>query len=305
MDHQSARPVEGRRYRTTSAGRDIFVWRKQAPDGPANGTILFVHGSSMHCLPTFDLQVDGMPEASAMNWFASRGFDTWAFDCRGYGQSYKGPEVLATIAEGAEDAAAVAELIRGEVGDAPLMVYGISSGALRAALFAQHHPSRVARLALDAMVWTGDGSPTLEQRRRKLDQWTGTSRRPLDRDFLLSIFNRDHPGTVNDPFVEPFIAQVLEHDQSVPNGTYIDMCANLPVCDPARILAATAIMRGEYDGIAGMDDLLAFFAALPNPDREFVVMPGIAHASFTQKNFLMVYQILHAFLARPAPVYVG
>jgi pimeloyl-ACP methyl ester carboxylesterase len=305
MEHQSAQPVEGHRYHTTSAGRNIFVWRKQASDGGANGTILFVHGSSMHCLPTFDLQVAGMPEASAMNWFASRGFDTWTFDCRGYGQSYKGPEVLATIADGAEDAAAVADLIRGEVGDTPLMVYGISSGALRAALFAQHHPSRVARLALDAMVWTGDGSPTLEQRRRKLDQWTGTARRPLDRDFLLSIFNRDHPGTVNDPFVEPFIAQVLEHDDSVPNGTYIDMCANLPVCDPARIMAASAIMRGEYDGIAGMDDLLAFFAALPNPDKEFVVMPGIAHASFTQKNFLLVYQILHAFLTRPTPVYVG
>src|SRR5262249_15184070 len=47
----------------------------------------------------------------------------------------------------------------------PLLVYGISSGALRAALFAQRHPQLVARLALDAMVWTGEGSPTLAERK--------------------------------------------------------------------------------------------------------------------------------------------
>jgi hypothetical protein len=34
-------------------------------------------------------------------------------------------------------------------------------------------------------------------------------------------------------------------------------------------------------------------------------MPGIAHASFTQKNFLLVYQILHAFFSRPSTVYAG
>ena len=51
---------------------------------------------------------------------------------------------------------------------AAFMTYGISSGALRAALFAQRHPERVARLALDAFVWTGEGAPTLEQRRKKL-----------------------------------------------------------------------------------------------------------------------------------------
>ena len=34
-------------------------------------------------------------------------------------------------------------------------------------------------------------------------------------------------------------------------------------------------------------------------------MAGISHASFQQKNYLIVYHILHAFLAQPAPVYRG
>ena len=80
---------------------------------------------------------------------------------------------------------------------------------------------------------------------------------------------------------------------------------NSPLVDPTKIDVPTLIMRGEYDGIAGIDDLLKFYAALPNPDKQFSVMAGISHASFQQKNYLMVYHILHAFFTQPEPVYRG
>ena len=83
------------------------------------------------------------------------------------------------------------------------------------------------------------------------------------------------------------------------------MCANLPLVDPARITVPTIVMRGQYDGIASIEDLLDFFARLPNPDKQFAVMPGIAHASLQQKNYRLVYHILHSFLSQPAPVYRG
>jgi len=35
------------------------------------------------------------------------------------------------------------------------------------------------------------------------------------------------------------------------------------------------------------------------------MMNGISHASFQQKNYLMVYQILHAWFTQPAPVYTA
>ena len=81
------------------------------------------------------------------------------------------------------------------------------------------------------------------------------------------------------------------------------MCANLPVVDPERITVPTIVMRGQYDGIASMEDLLDFFARLPNPDKQFAVMPGIAHASFHQKNHQIPYHILQAFFSQPAPRY--
>ena len=297
MDIKATTRTEGQEHLITSGGKPLALWAKQA-SGVRRGTVLFIHGSSMPTRPTFDLQVDGMPEASVMDWFGTRGFDTWTFDCRGYGRSYKGPEMVASIAEGAEDAEAASAYIMAK-GSGPLLVYGISSGALRAGLFAQQHPERVARLALEALVWTGDGSPTLEQRRKKLAEWRGSTRRPIDRAFLMSIFTRDHASTVEDRFVEPLIAQVLALDDSSPNGTYIDMCANLPVVDPEKIKVPTLIMRGQYDGIAGIDDLLAFFKKLSGADKAFTVMPAVSHGSFRQKNFLASYQILHAFFTRP------
>jgi pimeloyl-ACP methyl ester carboxylesterase len=91
----------------------------------------------------------------------------------------------------------------------------------------------------------------------------------------------------------------------VPTGTYVDMCSKLPLVDPAKITAPTIVMRGQWDGIAGVDDLLEFYKRLPNPDKQFAVMPGIAHASFQQKNYRIPYHILHAFFTQPEPVYRG
>jgi pimeloyl-ACP methyl ester carboxylesterase len=287
-------------------GVRLFLWNRPAATQVARGRILFIHGSSMASQPTFELRVPGRDEPSVMEQFAAEGYDCWCLDNEGYGRSDKSRDIPCDIANGAEDIAAAAEYIARVAGPEKLHLYGISSGALKAARFAQEHPERVARLALDAFVWTGEGSPTLAERRRKLPAYMEAgNRRPIDRDFVRSIFTRDHPGTAEEAAVEAFADAILALDDSVPIGTYIDMCLNLPVVDPARILCPTLVMRGEFDGIAGFDDLIEFFRRLPNPDRQFAVMPGIAHASFQQKNHRIARHILAAFFAQPEPVYRG
>ena len=300
------RAVAGREHWTEKGNVRLFLWEKAAGAAPGRlGTILFVHGSSMASQPTFDLHVPGRRDASAMDHFVGLGYDTWSVDMEGYGRSDKQRDINADIATGAEDLEAASDYIMKMRGVESLLVYGISSGALRAALFAQRCPERVRRLALDAFVWTGQGSPTLADRRKKLPEYQMKNRRPIDRAFVRSIFTRDHPGTADDDVVEAFADAILALDDSVPTGTYVDMCARLPVVDPAQITAPTLVMRGQYDGIASVEDLLDFFARLPNPDKQFAVMPGIAHASFQQKNFRIAYHILHSFFSQPAPIYRG
>ena len=284
----------------------LFLWHKKAAPGVAPaGTLFFVHGSSMASQPTFDLHVPGRPFSSAMDWFCAQGYDTWTMDNEGYGRSDKHRDINCDISNGADDLAAGTEYVLKETGARQLLMYGISSGALKAALFAQRHPERVAKLALDAFVWTGEGSPTLEQRKKKLPEFLARNRRPIDRPFVHSIFQRDHPGTADEATVEAFADAILTLDDSMPTGTYVDMCSRLPLLDPAKITVPSVILRGEHDGIAGIDDLLAFFKALPNMNKQFSVMAGISHASFQQKNYLMVYHILHSFFTLPEPAYKG
>lgn len=298
--------ILGQEHWTSKGEVRLFLWEK-CVDQPSNdvGTILFVHGSSMASQPTFDLHVDGRPFSSVMNWFAVRGFDTWCVDMEGYGRSDKDRDLNFDISNGADDVKAACDYICQTRGIEKVHLYGISSGALRAALFAQRHPEQVQRLALDAMVWTGDGSPTLADRRKRLPQFKAANRRPIDLDFVRSIFARDHPGCADDAVIEAFAQAICALDDSMPNGTYVDMCQNLPLVEPSDITMPTLIMRGQWDGIASMEDLLAFFHRLPNPDKQFKVMSGISHASFQQKNYLMAYHILHAFFSQPEPLYRG
>jgi pimeloyl-ACP methyl ester carboxylesterase len=305
-EHWTVKPVGADQVR-------LFLRRKQlkhrdAADGDSDlrrGTILFVHGSSVSATPEFDLQLAGKPDASIMDWFARRGYDTWCVDCEGYGRSDKSRPVNADVACGADDLAAASAYILQHSAQKQLLLYGVSSGSLRAGLFAQRHPERVQRLALDALVWTGEGSPTLAERRKRLPEYRASNRRPIDRAFVRSIFTRDHPGTSDLTVVDAFADAVLALDGSVPTGTYVDMTANLPVVDPEKIPVPTLIMRGQWDGIAAFEDVAGFFARLPNSDKQFIVMPGIAHSSMRSKNYALVYHLLDAYFSQPAPVYVG
>jgi pimeloyl-ACP methyl ester carboxylesterase len=297
--------MKGKEHWARKGDVKLFLWQKAPAAGSPRGTILFIHGSSMSGRPTFDLQVPGRPHSSVMDWFAERGFDAWTMDHEGYGSSDKSRPISCDIANGADDIEAASACIQNQTGAKKLLLYGISAGALRAGVFAQRHPERVARLALDAMVWTGEGSPTLEQRRNKLAEFQAKNRRPIDRAFVRSVFDRDHPGTADDATIDAFATAILAYDDSVPTGTYVDMCSKLPLVDPAKLRVPTIIMRGEHDGIASMEDLIKFFALLPHPDKQFAVMEGISHASFQQKNYLTVYHILHSFFSQPEPVYRG
>ena len=130
--------MAGKEYWIAKGDVRLFLWRKvPAADQAANGTILFVHGSSMASQPTFDLEVPGRPDSSVMEWFAARGFDTWCMDNEGYGRSDKKRPINFDISNGADDLEMASEFVLGNSKAKKLLVYGISSGALKAALFAE------------------------------------------------------------------------------------------------------------------------------------------------------------------------
>ena len=73
---------------------------------------------------------------------------------------------------------------------------------------------------------------------------------------VQSIFERDHPGCADQATIDAFAKAICALDDSMPNGTYIDMTSKLPVVDPEKITVPTILMRGQWDGIASMDDVV-------------------------------------------------
>jgi alpha-beta hydrolase superfamily lysophospholipase len=279
----------------------LAVYRKRNAGpmaGEAPRPVLFlVHGSSNSALSSFDLTAPG-GEYSTMNVFAALGYDVWTMDHENYGRSSR-TEGNSDIKSGVGDLISASELVVAETGQPKMHMLGESSGALRAAAFAMERPERVDRLILNAFTYTGRNSPTLEKRAEQLPYFRSHNRRLRDRAMIQSIFTRDHPGT-SDPRVAEALADAeLQFGDQVPTGTYLDMCANLPVVDPLRVLAPVMLIRGEHDGIASEEDLLDFYQRLPNPDRQFVVLPGAAHALVFGHNRHQLWHVAHAFLSMP------
>jgi pimeloyl-ACP methyl ester carboxylesterase len=98
---------------------------------------------------------------------------------------------------------------------------------------------------------------------------------------------------------ESIAAAELPLVSEVPTGTYVDMCVNLPLVDPAMIRCPVMIVRGEFDGIAAEPDLLDFFAHLPNRDKQFIAIAGIAHNPMMGIHRKKFFHVLKSFLEMP------
>ena len=299
---QAAPGVWSAQYTATKGSVSLAVYRKRptAPRANEKPLPVLLLAPALPCRQSrrCDLTVPGAGEYSVMNVFARNGFDVWTVDFENYGRSSR-TDSNSDIASGAADLVSTTNLIARETGAMKYSLFGESSGGLRAALFAAENPDRVDRLALSAYTYTGEGSPTLANRAKDLAYYKTHNRRLRDAKMIESIFTRDKPGT-SDPRLAAAIAAIeLRYGDQVPTGTYLDMTANLPIVDPANVTVPVLLLRGEYDGIATMADLMSFYEKLPNGDRQFIVVPATAHSLVWGKNRQLFWHALHAFLTEP------
>ncbi len=303
MDDMVSGDIRADEYWAKKGDVDLFMFRKRLAGGDANRPVIFlVHGSSFSARTSYDFEIPEHGEYSLMNTLARYGFDVWTMDHEGYGKSSR-TEGWSDIADGVEDLKAAVEVVARETGQNSYAFFGTSSGALRAGAFANACPERVARLVLAALVWTGEGSPTLIKRAERLDEWRATNRRTVDEEYYFGVFTRDVTGlTIPELPAAAARAEMANGGGSVPNGTYVDMCANLPVVDPEKIDCPVMIFRGDHDGIATDEDVFNFFMKLPNKDKQIVMMSGQAHNTAAGINRARFWHALNGFLTISARV---
>ena len=282
----------------------LYLYRKRLlPHGGEPKPVLFlVHGSSFSGRGTYDLHVPGQPDYSLMDAFAESGFDVWTMDHENYGRSTRNTGSNSDIMSGVADLETAIPLVVKLSGCRTISLYGGSSGAIRAGAYAMRHPQIVERLILDAFTWKGDGAPEILRRRAQIQSYQASPTRKIDRAAILSIFSRDDPQAF-DPAVAAALADYeLALGNQVPNGTYIDMAIHLPLVDPTKLLCPVLMIRAQTDGNATEEELLTFFSRLPNRDKQFIMLRGIAHVGLLETNRKRVWHVLQEFLTLPAAV---
>jgi alpha-beta hydrolase superfamily lysophospholipase len=282
----------------------LYLYRKRAAPkaGETQPVLFLVHGSSNSSRSSYDLNVPGKGEYSMMNVFAGYGFDVWTMDHDGYGRSGSSGN-NSDIASGVEDLKAALPVVVQETGQQKVHMYGTSSGAIRAGAYAQTQPERVDRLILSAFTYKGTGAAEIARRNAAAERYRNSPRRLRDARMIRSIFTRDGHASAYDPAVaEAIIADELKFGDQIPSGTYLDMAVNLPLVDPKRVQCPVLMMRGAFDGNSTNEDLLDFYAQLPNGDRQFMILPHTAHSIGYSNNRHLLWYAVRNFLLAPAAI---
>jgi pimeloyl-ACP methyl ester carboxylesterase len=285
---------------TKKGAVDLYLYRKRmGGEGSAAKPVLFlVHGSTFSCRGTYDLQVPGRRDYSMMDHFAALGFDVWTMDHEGYGYSSRTGS-HSGIMSGVEDLKAALPVVERVTGRSSVLMFGASSGAIRAGAFAVAEPNRVERVVLNAFTHTGENAPEIDRRRAQAERYKANPRRPISLATIQRIFDRDLPGTSEPAVAEALAAFELKFGDTIPSGTYLDMAINLPMVDPARLACPVCLVRAEHDGNASEAELLRFYAALPNADKQFLMIAGQAHSGGLGINRHRLWHVVHAFLTYP------
>src|SRR3954463_14885481 len=141
---------------------EIFVRNKRPTNlakYTAERTLLFVHGSSYPAHTGFDAPLGGQ---SWMESIASRGYDVYCLDVRGYGRSTR-PKAMSEPAQNnspivrtpyaVKDITAVLDHILKRRGIPKLILIGWSWGCSLMAITAIQNPDKVVRLVQYAPGW--------------------------------------------------------------------------------------------------------------------------------------------------------
>src|SRR6201994_670842 len=143
------------------AGIQLFVrnkhlaGRESAPDK----ILIFVHGATYPAETAFDLPIEGV---SMMDLIASRGYDVYLVDVRGYGRSTRPPEMsqpaeankpIVSTEDAVRDFGTAVDHILKRRGVDKINLMGWSWGTAIAGKYTSEHNDKVHRLVLFAPLW--------------------------------------------------------------------------------------------------------------------------------------------------------
>ncbi len=293
----ASQPVSGVEHWVNNGIFRLYIWEKYAETPKDKPIIVLAHGSATAGKESFDLQVPGKPTYSLMDVLAQSGFDVFAPDVRGFGRSTH-PEGHMTTAEASQDLNAVVDYVLKLRDVKKINLLAWSWGTQYGGMFVMNQPAKVERYVSYAQMHLN--SPDLAKRRARIDAFRQNAYVTIPEAGWKPRFSSMAPPEVSDPeVVDAFAKAAVQVELKSPTGPQLDMVTIMPMLNPRLMPVPVMIIHGQYDDVADLDGLLPFFAQLPNPRKQYVVVPDAGHMMHLQKGHRIFQHEVIAFFSAP------
>lgn len=270
--------------------------------------VLFLHGSSFPSLLSFGFE---MSNTSWMKNLSENGYDVYALDFLGYGNSDRYPEmkkpsdkIVGRAAEVSLDVEKAINFILKETGKNKIYLIGHSWGGSVAALSASKLKDKVEKLVLFAAITVRNENSESEKINRSFEEMT-----PIQRiNAMISLTPQGKECQLEPEIFEnwgeiwkksdPLIADSKNPAVRFPSGPSVDiedLLHNNSYYDPKKITAKTLIIRGEWDQYPNNNDAENLFISLENAaSKKYIVIEKGTHVMHLEKSRNELYnETLH------------
>ena len=248
-------------------GHPMALWEKSIAQ--PKGHILLHHGRTWSSIPDFDLQVSG-EDLSLMDGFNDMGYSVWAIDARGYGETPRDSSGWNTPDRAAQDLAIVLDWLLARNGETT-HVWGWSYGSMVAQLTAQRYPGAMASVTLFGYP-TDPDAEIPESNSQTEPAARPTTRAAAASDFIV-------PGSISQHAIDTYVAAAMKAD---PIRADWNQQHQWNALDGEALILPTLLLQAEFDPLADTDAHARFFAKIPNPNKQWVVLPGGDHAALLE-----------------------
>lgn len=274
---------------------------------------LFVHGATYPAETGFDIP---LPGGSWLDYMASRGFDVYLLDVRGYGRSTRPASMsqppaanppFADTADAVKDISAAVDFILQRRGVAKLNLVGWSWGTATMATYTAANNAKVEKLVLYAPLYAMRNAPPISGTgayravAREAARQRGANGIPPNRVEEIS------PRAWFDQWFDANLATDPEGARQnppvvrAPNGVIKDIgeiwARGRSPYDPADIRVPTLLVIGEWDQDTPLYMAQEVFARMTNsPDKRFVVLGEGTHAMVLEKHRMRLIREVQQFL---------
>jgi pimeloyl-ACP methyl ester carboxylesterase len=299
------------RIAATAESPSLSVRRQPHIGSPA---VLYIHGATFPSALSVGFSFGN---GSWMDDWNARGFDAWAFDFAGFGESGRYAAMtepadrhppLLRAAEAARQIGPVLEVMAREIGLARVSLVAHSWGGAPAALAAIAQPERIDRLVLFRPV----ARPTGAAVPAGLPAWADITNEAQYRRFVEDV-PKDHAPVLEgfDRWAPAYLASDPDAAARTPPAVrvpygpaadYIEARVGRLAWDPARLTRPLSIVRGAWDSVCSdADATLILDAATAAPSRHDRKLDAGTHLMHLETGRHALYEAVGQALKGQTP----